>query len=306
MIRFLARRLLAVVPIVLGVILVIMVTMDVIPGDPAALMLGQGATQEMVARLRAELHLDQPLPVRYAGYIARLTRGDLGTSIVDGRRVSEEIARAWVATLELGSAALALSVAGGLLIGVLSAHWHRSAFDALSRVIALLGLSMPVFWTGIVLIVVFSLWLRWLPSGGRGTWVHLVLPAVTLSVPSIATLARVTRSAMLNVLHEDYIRTAYAKGARNATVLARHALRNALIPVVTVLGLQLGQLLGGAILTETVFSWPGAGRLLVQAISSRDYTLLEGAVVILALTFVCTNLLVDIAYAYLDPRIVYR
>jgi len=305
-IRFLARRLLAVVPIVLGVILVIMVTMDVIPGDPAALMLGQGATQEMVARLRAELHLDQPLPVRYAGYIARLTRGDLGTSIVDGRRVSEEIARAWVATLELGSAALALSVAGGLLVGVLSAHWHRSAFDALSRVIALLGLSMPVFWTGIVLIVVFSLWLRWLPSGGRGTWVHLVLPAVTLSVPSIATLARVTRSAMLNVLHEDYIRTAYAKGARNATVLARHALRNALIPVVTVLGLQLGQLLGGAILTETVFSWPGAGRLLVQAISSRDYTLLEGAVVILALTFVCTNLLVDIAYAYLDPRIVYR
>ena len=306
MIRFLARRLLAVVPIVLGVILVIMVTMDVIPGDPAALMLGQGATQEMVARLRAELHLDQPLPVRYAGYIARLTRGDLGTSIVDGRRVSQEIARAWVATLELGSAALALSVAGGLLVGVLSAHWHRSAFDALSRVIALLGLSMPVFWTGIVLIVVFSLWLRWLPSGGRGTWVHLVLPAVTLSVPSIATLARVTRSAMLNVLHEDYIRTAYAKGARNATVLARHALRNALIPVVTVLGLQLGQLLGGAILTETVFSWPGAGRLLVQAISSRDYTLLEGAVVILALTFVCTNLLVDIAYAYLDPRIVYR
>jgi len=294
------------VPIVLGVILVIMVTMDVIPGDPAALMLGQGATQEMVARLRAELHLDQPLPVRYAGYIARLTRGDLGTSIVDGRHVSEEIARAWVATLELGSAALALSVAGGLLVGVLSAHWHRSAFDALSRVIALLGLSMPVFWTGIVLIVVFSLWLRWLPSGGRGTWVHLVLPAVTLSVPSIATLARVTRSAMLNVLHEDYIRTAYAKGARNATVLARHALRNALIPVVTVLGLQLGQLLGGAILTETVFSWPGAGRLLVQAISSRDYTLLEGAVVILALTFVCTNLLVDIAYAYLDPRIVYR
>ena len=244
MIRFLARRLLAVVPIVLGVILVIMVTMDVIPGDPAALMLGQGATQEMVARLRAELHLDQPLPVRYAGYIARLTRGDLGTSIVDGRRVSQEIARAWVATLELGSAALALIVAGGLLVGVLSAHWHRSAFDALSRVIALLGLSMPVFWTGIVLIVVFSLWLRWLPSGGRGTWVHLVLPAVTLSVPSIATLSRVTRSAMLNVLHEDYIRTAYAKGARNATVLARHALRNALIPVVTVLGLQLGQLLG--------------------------------------------------------------
>jgi peptide/nickel transport system permease protein len=305
-IGFLARRLLAVVPIVLGVVLLIMATMDVIPGDPAALMLGQGATQDMVTRLRAELHLDEPLPVRYVGYVERLARGDLGTSIVDGRRVNDEIARAWLATVELGSAALVLSVAAGLLVGVVSAHRHRTVFDAVSRVIALMGLSMPVFWTGIVFIVVFSLWLRWLPSGGRGGWAHLVLPAVTLAIPSIATLARVTRSAMLNVLHEDYVRTAYAKGARDAAVLVRHALRNALIPVVTVLGLQLGQLLGGAILTETVFSWPGAGRLLVQAISSRDYTLLEGAVVVLALTFVCANLLVDIAYAYLDPRIVYR
>jgi peptide/nickel transport system permease protein len=305
-VRFLVRRLLAAIPILLGVVLLIMVTMDAIPGDPAAMMLGQGATQQMVALLKAELQLDQPLPVRYVRYIVRLLHGDLGRSIVDGRWVTDEIGQAWLATLELGSAALLLTVTVGLAVGVLSAHWHRSFFDAASRVTTLLGLSMPVFWTGIVFIVVFSLWLGWLPSGGRGAWPHLVLPAVTLALPSIATLARVTRSAMLAVLHEDYVRTAYAKGARSAVVLWRHALRNAMVPVVTVLGLQLGQLLGGAILTETVFSWPGAGRLLVQAITSRDYILLEGTVLVLALTFVVTNLMVDIAYAYVDPRIVYR
>lgn len=283
-----------------------MATMDVIPGDPAALMLGQGATQEMIARLRAELHLDQPLPVRYIRYLGRLARGDLGRSVTDGRAVGQEIGGAWIATVELGSAALVLTVTFGLLIGALSAHWHRSLFDGLSRVISLLGLSMPVFWTGIVFILIFSLWLRWLPSGGRGAWAHLVLPACTLAIPSIAVIARITRSAMLGVLHEDYIRTAYAKGARSARILLRHALRNALVPVVTVFGLQLGQLLGGAILTETVFSWPGLGRLLVQAISSRDYILLEGGVLVLAMTFVVANLVVDILYAYLDPRIVYR
>jgi len=304
--RFLVRRLLAAIPILLGVVFLVMGTMDVIPGDPAAMMLGQGATQDMVARLRAELNLDRPILVRYAQYLERLAGGNLGRSIVDGRPVSEEIRAAWVATLQLGSTALLLTVVFGVLLGVFSARWHRSAFDGASRVVSLFGLSMPVFWTGIVFILVFSLWLRWLPSGGRGGWAHLVLPAITLAIPSVATIARVTRSAMLGVLHEDYIRTAYAKGARSASVLFRHALRNALIPVVTVLGLQLGQLLGGAILTETVFSWPGIGRLLVQAISSRDYILLEGGVLVLAATFVVTNLAVDVVYAYLDPRIAYR
>jgi len=306
MTRFLLRRLLIAGPILLGVVFVVMATMDVIPGDPAAMMLGQGATQDIVTRLRAELHLDEPLSVRYVGYVGRLVHGDFGRSIVDSRPVNEEIAPAWTATLELGSAALVLMIVGGLLLGVFSAHWHRTVFDDASRVVSLFGLSMPVFWTGILFILVFSLWLRWFPSGGRGSWTHLVLPAVTLAIPSMATLARVTRSSMLDVLHEDYIRTAYAKGSRNVVVLFRHALRNALIPVVTVLGLQLGQLLGGAILTETVFAWPGVGRLLVQAISTRDYTLVEGGVLVLAVTFVLTNLVVDVAYAYLDPRIVYR
>jgi peptide/nickel transport system permease protein len=304
--RFLVRRAVAAIPIMLGVVFIVMGTMDVIPGDPAAMMLGQGATQDMVTRLRAELGLDRPLAVRYVEYLGRLLRGDLGHSIVDGRPVSEEIRQAWTATLELGAAALVLTVVVGVTAGAFAAHWQDSVFDGASRVLALVGLSMPVFWTGIVFILVFSLELRWLPSGGRGAWPHLVLPAITLAIPSAATIARVTRSAMLGVLHEDYVRTAYAKGARAAAVLFRHALRNAIIPVVTVLGLQLGQLLGGAILTETVFSWPGVGRLLVQAISSRDYILVEGGVLLLAATFVVTNLAVDVAYAYLDPRVVYR
>jgi ABC-type dipeptide/oligopeptide/nickel transport system permease component len=304
--RFLIRRLLAAVPVLLGVVLLIMATIDLIPGDPAALMLGEGATQEMVERLRKSLDLDQPLPVRYVRYLGRLLQGDLGRSIREGRRVNDEIADVWPATAQLGLAALALATAVGIPLGVLSARWPYSLFDNLVRVVSLFGLSMPIFWTGIVLIVVFSLWLGWLPAGGRGTWLHLVLPATTLAAPTIAMLARMTRSTMLEVLREDYIRTARAKGAGVRRVLTHHALRNALIPVVTVMGLQTGQLLGGAVLTETVFAWPGIGRMLVRAIFARDYVLLQGGVLILAVTFVVINLLVDLSYAALDPRITYR
>ncbi|MCL6553506.1 MAG: ABC transporter permease [Firmicutes bacterium] len=306
MARFLVRRLLAAVPVVLGVVLLIMATIDLIPGDPAALMLGEGATQEMVQRLRKSLDLDQPLPVRYVRYVGRLVQGDLGRSIREGRRVNEEIADVWPATAQLGLVALVLATAVGIPLGVLSARWPYSLFDNLVRIVSLFGLSMPIFWTGIVLIVVFSLWLGWLPAGGRGTGLHLVLPAVTLATPTIAMLARMTRSTMLEVLREDYIRTARAKGAGQRRVLVRHALRNALIPIVTVMGLQTGQLLGGAVLTETVFAWPGIGRMLVRAIFARDYVLLQGGVLVLAVTFVVINLLVDLSYAALDPRITYR
>jgi len=294
------------VPVVLGVVLLIMATIDLIPGDPAALMLGEGATQEMVQRLRKSLDLDQPLPVRYVRYVGRLVQGDLGRSIREGRRVNEEIADVWPATAQLGLVALVLATAVGIPLGVLSARWSYSLFDNLVRIVSLFGLSMPIFWTGIVLIVVFSLWLGWLPAGGRGTGLHLVLPAVTLATPTIAMLARMTRSTMLEVLREDYIRTARAKGAGQRRVLVRHALRNALIPIVTVMGLQTGQLLGGAVLTETVFAWPGIGRMLVRAIFARDYVLLQGGVLVLAVTFVVINLLVDLSYAALDPRITYR
>ncbi|HXF81416.1 MAG TPA: ABC transporter permease [bacterium] len=303
--RFVLQRLLALIPVLLGVPLFIMLTIDLIPGDPAALMLGEGATAEMVARLRASLDLDQPLAVRYARYVARLARGDLGRSFREGRRVNDELAEVWTATAQLGAAALLLAVAVGLPLGVLSARWANSWFDNLVRVATLFGLSMPIFWIGLLLIVAFSLQLGWLPAGGRGTPAHLVLPAVTLALPTIAMLARMTRSAMLEVLREDYVRTARAKGVPGPRVLGRHALRNALIPVVTVLGLQTGQLLGGAILTETVFAWPGIGRMIVRAIFARDYILLQGGVIVLAVTFLLVNLLVDLSYAYFDPRITY-
>jgi peptide/nickel transport system permease protein/oligopeptide transport system permease protein len=294
------------IPVLLGVVLLILVTIDLIPGDPAALMLGQAATPDAVARLRASLDLDKPLLVRYVRYLRRVARGDLGRSIREGRRVNEEIADVWPATAQLGVTALGLAIAVGVPVGIVSARWPNSLFDGVVRIVTLVGLSMPIFWTGIVLIVVFSLALGWLPAGGRGDLRHLILPAVALSAPSIAVLARLTRSAMLEVLREDYIRTARAKGVATRGVLARHALRNALIPVITVLGLQTGQLLGGAVLTESVFSWPGIGRLLVRAIFARDYVLLQGAVLVLAVTFVVINLLVDLSYAYVDPRITYR
>jgi ABC-type dipeptide/oligopeptide/nickel transport system permease component len=282
-----------------------MLALEVVPGDPAAMLLGQGATQEMVQRLRAQLRLDDPFIIRYARYLGRLSKGDLGRSIVDGRPVAAEIGPAWIATAQLGVAAFGLAVAIGIPLGVLTARFEKSLFDNLLRVISLFGLSMPVFWTGIVLILAFSLWLTLLPSGGRGSWSHLILPSVALSIPSAATLLRVTRAATLDILREDYIRTARSKGLPERSVFYNHAFRNALIPVVTVLGLQMGQLLGGAILTETVFAWPGLGRLVVAAIFSRDYILLEGGVLVLALTFAVTNLIVDVMYAFFDPRITY-
>jgi peptide/nickel transport system permease protein len=294
------------IPVLLSVVLLVMLVMEVIPGDPAAMLLGQGATEDMVQRLRTQLRLDDPLVVRYVRYLSRMAVGDLGRSIIDDRPVTEELKTAWAATARLAVAALILAVVLGLSTGVISAQVERSLFDSVMRVVSLLGLSMPVFWTGIVMILIFSLWLRILPSGGWGGWSHLILPAVALSIPTAATLTRVTRAATLEVLREDYIRTARSKGLPERDVLWGHALRNAYIPVITVLGLQMGQLLGGAILTETVFSWPGLGRLLVSAILSRDYILLEGGVLVLALTFVVTNLAVDITYAFFDPRIVYH
>jgi ABC-type dipeptide/oligopeptide/nickel transport system permease component len=300
---FVVRRLLLAVPVLLGVVLVVMLTIELIPGDAVALMLGEHATPQAVAALREFLGLDRPLGIRYVEYLGRVATGDLGRSIQQNRPVLDEIAEAWPATLVLTLAALALAGAVGVPAGVVSAVWPRSLFDAVARVGSLFGLSMPVFWTGLLLIVVFAFWLPWLPVGGTGSPAHLVLPAVTLALPSIAMIARMTRSTVLDVLREDYVRTARAKGVGEPLVVARHALRNASIPIVTVLGLQAGQLLGGAVLTETVFAWPGLGRLMVKAIFARDYVLLQGAVLVFALAFVLVNLLVDLAYGALDPRI---
>ncbi|HXJ81496.1 MAG TPA: ABC transporter permease [Candidatus Methylomirabilis sp.] len=303
MLTFVIRRLLLAVPVLLGVVFVVMLTVQLIPGDAVQLMLGEHATQEAVAKLRDYLGLDKPLLVRYVQYVERLVTGDLGRSIQQNRPVVDELADAWPATLELTVAALVIATALGVAAGVVSAAWPNSLFDAVARLGSLFGLSMPVFWTGLVLIVVFSLWLPWLPVGGVGSPSHLVLPAVTLALPSVAMVARMTRSSVLEVLREDYVRTARAKGVAERLVVAKHALRNAAIPILTLLGLQAGQLMGGAVLTESVFSWPGLGRLMIKAIFARDYVLLQGAVLVFALAFVLINLAVDVAYGALDPRI---
>jgi ABC-type dipeptide/oligopeptide/nickel transport system permease component len=300
---FVVRRLLLAVPVLLGVIFAVMLTLDLIPGDPVALMLGDAATKDNIARFREHLGLDKPLPVRYVQYLGQIARGDLGRSIQQNRPVVDELADAWPATLQLTLSALVLAALVGVTAGIVSAVWPNSLFDAMARLASLFGLSMPVFWTGLVLIVLFAFWLPWLPVGGTGSLAHLVLPSVALALPSIAMIARMTRSSVLDVLREDYVRTARAKGVAERLVVAKHTLRNASIPILTLLGLQAGQLLGGAVLTETVFAWPGLGRLMVKAIFARDYVLLQGAVLVFALAFVVVNLIVDLSYGALDPRV---
>jgi peptide/nickel transport system permease protein len=303
MLIFVVRRLLLTIPVLLGVIFVVMLTLDLIPGDPVALMLGDAASKENIAKFRDHLGLDRPLAVRYVRYVGQVLAGDLGRSIQQNRPVVDELAEAWPATVQLAAVALVLAALVGVVTGIVSAVWPNSMFDALSRLSSLFGLSMPVFWTGLVLIVVFAFWLPWLPVGGVGSPAHLVLPAVTLALPSIAMIARMTRSSVLEVLREDYVRTARAKGVQERLVVVKHALRNAAIPILTLLGLQAGQLMGGAVLTETVFAWPGLGRLMVKAIFARDYILLQGAVLLFAMAFVVINLLVDLSYGALDPRV---
>src|SRR2546427_5966967 len=280
-----------------------MLTIASLPGDAVTLMLGEHATKAAVAKLREHLGLDKPFLVRYLDYVGRVSQGDLGRSIQQNRPVAAELADAWPATLQLTVAALVIATAAGIAAGVASAVWPNSLFDGLARLGSLFGLSMPIFWTGLVLIVVFSLWLNWLPVGGAGSLTHLILPSVTLALPSVAMIARMTRAAVLEVLREDYVRTARAKGVAEFGVLARHALRNAFIPILTLLGLQAGQLMGGAVLTETVFAWPGLGRLMVKAIFARDYVLLQGAVLVFALALVIINLVADLSYGLLDPRV---
>lgn len=303
--RYAVRRLLGTVPVVLGIVFFIMFTVDLIPGDPVELMLGENARQEQVEALQRRLGLDKPLPVRYVRYLADLIKGDLGRSIRENRPVVDELADAWPPTVKLTVSAIVIAIAIGVTTGIISAARPYGWLDNTFRVGTLLGLSMPVFWIGLVLMYTFGYYWPILPVGGTGTFAHLILPAVTLAAPSAAMISRMTRSSLLEVTHEDFVRTARAKGVSERAVLFRHAARNAMIPVLTVIGLQVGQMLGGAILTETIFAWPGIGRLMVRAIFARDHILLQGAVLICALAFVVVNLIVDLAYAYIDPRISY-
>jgi peptide/nickel transport system permease protein len=314
--RYVVRRLLLLVPVLLGVSVIIFMVLHLAPGDPAEIMLGSQATQVDLERLRAELGLTEPLYVQYVHWLGLVVRGDLGRSIWMKRPVLAEVLGRFQATLILTGAALVLSTAGGLALGILSAVRPNSLLDRLSAVASLFGASMPVFWLGIVLMVIFALWLGWLPASGmfapygggdvRDLLVHLALPAVTLAAASVTIIARLTRSTMLETLGQDYIRTARAKGVVERAVVLRHGLKNALIPIVTVVGVQAGYLLGGAVLTETVFAWPGVGTLMVQGILARDFPLVQGCVLVVALSFVLINLIVDLLYAWLDPRIRYE
>ncbi len=331
--RYLGRRLLELVPVSFGVLLVVFTIAHLTPADPAIVLLGEHATPEAIARIRGELHLNDPLPVQFVRYLAGVVHGDLGNSIQSNERVTVELATRFPATIELAFAAMLIASAVGIFTGILAATRQNSFFDGASMFVALFGFSMPIFWLGIMLILLFAAYLGWFPISGRLDYTvevtrvtnlylldalltrnweefgnalqHLVLPALTLSTVPLAIIARMTRSSLLEVLRQDYVRTARAKGVAEPGVIMRHAIKNAFIPVITVIGLNVGSLLGGAILTETIFAWPGVGRLVVDAIFARDYPVVQGVVLVIALVFVLVNLIVDLSYGYLDPRIRY-
>ena len=332
--RYAIRRSLTIVPVLLGVSLLVFSFIHLIPGDPALTMLGERATPEKVAEVRARLGLDRPIWQQYVLYIGKALRGDLGVSIIRGDPVASDLLRRFPATVELATAAIVVAIALGIPIGVASAVWRNSLLDSLARLGALTGVSMPIFWLGLVLAWFFGVQLRVLPTGFRlssgtafvpwtnfvildailqGDWPtladavrHLILPALALATIPLAVIARMTRASMLEVLSREYIRTAEAKGLSRRVVILRHALRNALLPVLTVVGLQVGRLLAGAILTETIFSWPGIGLWVYESIESRDYAVVQGVSLFIAVIVVGVNLLTDLLYAAVDPRIKYE
>jgi peptide/nickel transport system permease protein len=331
--RYAIQRSLTVIPVLLGVSVLVFSFIHLIPGDPASVMLGEKATPERADAVRRQLGLDRPIHEQYVIYMGKVLRGDLGTSVVRGDPVLPDILRRFPATVELALAAITLALLAGIPVGIVSAVWRRSVLDSLARVWALVGVSMPIFWLGLMLAWVFGVELGWLPTGFRmeaGTsfqpitnfiildslirWDgvalldalrHLILPALALATIPLAVIARMTRASMLETLSRDYIRTAQAKGLSGRVVILRHALGNALLPVLTVIGLQVGSLLAGAILTETIFSWPGIGRWVYESISSRDYTIVQGASLFIAVIVVVVNMLTDLLYAAVDPRIKY-
>jgi ABC-type dipeptide/oligopeptide/nickel transport system permease component len=303
MLSLLARRLLLSLPTLAGVLVVVFLLLYVAPGDPVQAMVGERADSATIARLRAELRLDDPLPAQFLHYASGVLQGDLGRSYVTNRPIILDIAERFPRTVLLATAAMLLATISGITIGVLAAVRPNGWFDRLALASTYLGISFPVYWIGLLLIVLFAVTLRWLPASGYGSIAFLILPALALGSRSIAYLARVTRSSMLEVMGADFVRTARAKGLTESGVILRHALRNALIPVITVIGLDFGAYLTGSILTETIFSWPGIGRYVVMAISRRDLPAVQGAVLFLSVVFVLVNLVTDLAYQKADPRV---
>ncbi|MDR2220416.1 MAG: ABC transporter permease [Methylobacillus sp.] len=299
----LLKRLFGIIPVVFGVLLLTFLLSHLIPGDPVEVMLGESATAADRSALRAELGLDQPLPIQFVRYLGKLAQGDFGASIHSHEAISHLLAQRIPATAQLALLSLAIAIMVGLPLGIIAALRYRRWPDSLATVSALAFAAMPNFWLGPLLMLVFALWLGWVPVSGMESRLSIVLPALTLASGLAAILTRMTRASMLEVLNEDFVRTARAKGLPERTVILRHALKAALLPVVTVVGLQLGSLLAGTVITETVFGWEGLGRLLVESIEKRDYPVLQACVLVIALTYVVVNLLTDLVYARLDPRV---
>jgi peptide/nickel transport system permease protein/oligopeptide transport system permease protein len=303
--RFLLVRLTLLAPTLLGVLLVSFLLLYVAPGDPVQAMVGERSDPATLARLRAELHLDDPVPVRFVRYVGRVLQGDLGTSYITRRPIVQDLLQRFPATLRLAGAAMLFAAVTGISLGIYGAWRPGSWPDRLATLGAYLGISFPVYWVGLILILLFAVTLRWLPPSGSGGLAYLVLPAVTLGMRSVAFLSRITRDAMRELLASDFVRTARAKGLAEQRVVLGHAFRNALIPVVTVLGLDFGSYLTGSILTETIFSWPGVGRYVLTAIDKRDLPAIQGSILFLSLVFVMVNLMTDVVYAVVDRRVRY-
>lgn len=304
MLRYIIRRILFLIPVLLGVAFCVFTLLYLTPGDPARIVLGDLATDEAIKEFRDKEGLNDPYLVQFGNYVYKAVfKGDIGRSYSSKRPVMTEILTAFPYTLKLAAFAMIIAIIIGIPCGIISAIKQYSWFDTVTMIFAMVGLAMPVFWLGLLLILLFSVRLRWLPSSGFSTFKAMILPSVALAAQSISMVTRMTRSSMLEVIRADYIRTARAKGQKESVVIWVHALRNALIPVVTLCGLQFGHLLAGAILTESIFAIPGVGRLMVQAIMARDYPMVQGGVLFVAIAFSIVNLLVDLLYAYIDPRI---
>lgn len=304
MIKYVLRRIMFLIPVLFGVTFIVFTLMYITPGDPAKLILGEQASADTILALRQEMGLDQPYLVQYATYVKKaILQQDIGRSYVTNRPVMQEIMSVFPATFKLAISAMMVAILIGIPVGIISAIKQYSIFDTISMLIALLGVSMPVFWLGLLLIIFFTVKLGWLPASGFTSVKHMIMPALALGAMTAAIVTRMTRSSMLEVIRQDYIRTARAKGQSEAVVVLKHALGNALIPIIAVVGLQFGHLLGGAVLTESIFSIPGVGRLMVDSIKMRDFPVVQGGVLFIAISFSLINLLVDLLYAYVDPRI---
>jgi ABC-type dipeptide/oligopeptide/nickel transport system permease component len=301
--RYLARRLLLTIPVLLGVATLVFSLIHLVPGDPAQAMMGDGASPQDVAELRRSLGLDQPLLTQYAAFLGHAVKGDLGKSFRTGQPVTTMIIERVPATVELALAAMRVAIAIAIPLGVIAAVWKGTVADYGAMTFALAGVSIPNFWLGPVLAIVFAVELGWLPVSGRGTIAHLVLPAISLGLALAAILARMTRASLLEELDELYVRAARARGVSRAAAVVSHALRNSMIPLLTIVALQFGAVLTGAVITETIFAWPGIGRLLIQSIGFRDYPMVQGCILLIAVTYVSVNLLTDVMYGVLDPRI---